>query len=240
MKGIFGELSFLMLVGVIAMITMVIAFLYLKVHVTGVAVDTDSINRYEEVATTVLSAPVFVDDPTKITQFGPKNPDTRDKKTINCFQGDGPEGAHSNVNTEVCTKYLSFFYSKFKDMNGQPVMSSPGYIVRDPKNQYAFLGFIDNLKTSLPSDCYSLSFEDKGASADALTPPNSQCNLALPKLSKTYPIPVFLLAGPDVLDQVLKIGNTITKSDNLLVTWPKYGTNFAWTPGSAASGGGTP
>lgn len=220
MKGIIGELPLLMLVGLIAMITVVVAFLYLKVHITGIAVDTNSINRYQEIPTTILADSVFIEDKAPISAFGKDNPDSRPKKEINCFRGDGPAGAHQEINKEVCTKRLSFFYTKYANDLGEPALSST------PTD------FKNNLNLVLPTNCYSISFSSNGVKIDQYLDDSGDCNLNLPKIDKTYPIPVFLSGEAKVADQVLKIGNSLTRGEELLVTWPKYGTNFRFPGGS--------
>jgi len=57
-KGALFGLPFFMIIGLIVVVSAWLFFIFFKVHITSIAVDVDSINRYQEVPTTLLGASV--------------------------------------------------------------------------------------------------------------------------------------------------------------------------------------
>lgn len=241
-KGL-GAIAFFLIIGLLAVVSTWIFFTFFKVQVIGIAVDVNSINRYQEIPTTVLADVLYFEDGNKATVDG-KTPDTRPKGGINCFQGDGPAGAHEVVadrNRVVCTKPAAFFFEKYANKeaysnsdtkstnsNNNPksdVLLLSDQIMNNPSTEA--VNFKNNLFASFPVGCFKLlfTFDKKQISDGGVMQPLTQCNLDQPKLNENYPIPIFT-NEPNVGAQVLKIGNSVTNGESLLLTWPKYGTKF--------------
>jgi hypothetical protein len=220
-KGFVG-LPLMMLVSMIAVISVILFFLFFKIHLTSLITDVDSINRYQEIPTTILSSYVLVGD--SGDKSDSLNRDTSPKEKINCFDGDGPAGRHG-PNEELCTKRLSIFFSKESSSVGEPVISANGDSLI-----YGLDQFKNNLRMSLPTRCFAVAFSKSGEASD-LTDAfqdtgDAGCNMKSLKINQKSPIPVMRGSEPGVLYNVLSIGSNPTSGDAVLVTWPRYDVRF--------------
>lgn len=131
-RGI-AQIPFFFLIGLFLIISTFIFFVLFKVHITSVAVDVDSINRYQEIPTTLLGSTLFLEE--------------------DCFKGDGPAGPHEieDFNRKMCTKHLAFYYTKLANGAGKEVLSATTGNAGELTN---------NIKTSLPLNCYKIAFQD--------------------------------------------------------------------------------
>lgn len=184
-KGI-AFIALFLIVGVVLMISGLMFFLNFKVHITSIAVDVDSINRYQEVPTAILGLTAFAND-TEDQDFGPDKPDLRNKEKINCFNGNGIAGSHE-PNADLCTKHLAFYFSKISSEKGDVLFSNPeevdtqsGLLIAGvpfdleeilwPEKTYPQLYVVkNNIRASLPTWCYKIGIEVDGAEIDKLDP----------------------------------------------------------------------
>lgn len=213
----------MMLVGMIAVISVILFFMFFKIHLTSLVTDVDSINRYQEIPTTILSSHVLVGD---AEAYPPDElgRDRRPKEKINCFEGDGPAGKHS-PDSELCRKRLSLFFSKESNGLGLPIMDdysdSVGYGIDD---------FKKDLRLALPTRCFSVALSKLQKASDSddtfLDEGDAGCNMKSPKINQKSPIPVMTGAEPSVLYNILEIGSNPTSGDAVLVTWPRYDVRF--------------
>lgn len=183
-KGL-GTIALFLIVGLILTVSAWVFFIFFKIHVTSIAVDVDSINRYQEIPTTFLGITTFVEGEEKMTAFG-ENPDNRDKKKINCFDGDGPAGSHP-PNADLCRKHLAFYMAKTANSVGRPLFSSQveryagsglpsgldliilaGQLISPPPNFPTLSAIKNNIRASLPESCYKISIESSGKEIDKL------------------------------------------------------------------------
>lgn len=174
------------LIAVIIVITGWLFLAFFKVHLTNIIVDVDSINRYQEIPTTLLGISTFVEDEERQKSFGEKNPDKRDKKKINCFDGDGLAGSHP-PNVDLCRKHLAFYLTKTANSASKPVLSSPtgggaGPVLPGILDLVIWLGQVtslptdfptlsivkNNIRASLPQLCYKIAVENAGQEIDKL------------------------------------------------------------------------
>lgn len=209
MKGI-GAVFFLLLIGVIAMVSVWLFFIFFKVHVTGIAIDVESINRYQEIPTVLLSSTLY------------------EKRKESCSPGDGPAGEHS-LNDYLCKKNLAFYYMRSKATN-QPIVGD----TEETKD------FLNNIKVSLPLYCYRIdlkeaedtqTFIDGKESLNLLrvrgAPTSISCNINQPKINEKYPIPTFSVGGITfIAEQILLIGSSTTTSERSISNWPFYNVEF--------------
>lgn len=235
-KG-FAAIAFFMLIGLFVVISALVFFLTFKVHITSLAVDVISVNRYQEIPTTVLATGVTMD------QYDDE------KGEVQCFTGNGPANTHDPVK-DLCTKTVPILFSK-------KVNEFPIYILEDKKESLTGLPlpatdalnlFRDNLRSALPIDCYEYSFEYVGTEAavegrgrnevekpkpfsDTLTPRNDFFKLGCgdddsPKIRERYPIPIIIGNEPAVADQLMLIKSSSTDGEGFLVTWPRFDSQF--------------
>lgn len=202
-KGLVLSVALFMIAGLILVISAWIFFVGFKVHLTSLAVDADSINRYQEIPTTALLSSFFVSE--------------------SCFKGNGPLGEHG-ANHELCTKGLAFFLTReLNDLSKTKLEDT-----NSDEGRYPISAFREDLKLSLPSECYDISFEHEGAKSTLMMDAGvigSNCNLAQPKLKERYPVPVFF-GGPSVAQHVITIGTSLTSGQEILVNWPRYELDF--------------
>lgn len=249
-KGL-GSVALFMIAALLVIVSVWIFFIFFKVHVTSIAVDVDSVNRYQEIPTTFLANTLRIKSQAEsslgedIAKLKEKCEASQAQRRLrecdmlldlesgkgNCFVGNGPAGPH-NPNDWLCTKNLVFYYTKLANSVGEKVLSG-GQAAGDLKN---------NLRLSLPNFCYdysikSVKFPDGADSLEHRG--DSACDTKTnPKLSESYPLPVFESGAPSVIEQLLTIGSTVTGGEGLLVTWPRYGTCFDFN-GECESGGGS-
>lgn len=269
-KGV-AWIAIFFLIAIIVVITGWLFFAFFKVHITSILVDVDSINRYQEIPTTLLGISTFVEDEEKQKSFDENNPDKRDKTKINCFNGDGPAGAHP-PNIDMCRKHLTFYLAKTANSVGKPVLSSPtgrdagpvlpgvldlviwlGKVTSPPPNFPTLSLIKNNVRASLPESCYKISIENAGKEIDKLDPYSDlpddlgsgknqlietkfakDCGLDSPKINEPYPLPILFNGDPTLAVQRLLIYSSVTSSERVLVTWPRYSTNFVFGGGSSS------
>lgn len=261
-KGV-AWMPIFILIAIIVVITGWLFFAFFKVHITSILVDVDSINRYQEIPTTVLAAVLRVPTQDELTisdncktfddllfkqeciglkQFSGGvqkiQQGTGKEISINCFNGNGLAGPHK-PNDELCTKIVAFYFAKYANGVGIPILSEEtekvflGYSKVSAAPQLGDLKlFKNNLKASLPLSCYKVSFEE-GVEDSLDTLKGCQG----PKLNEIYTIPIFLNGNAKVAKQILRIDSSYTQTEKVLLTWPRYNTDFFFG-GSGSSGGG--
>lgn len=264
MKAVAFGIGLFLLIGFITIVSAFLFSIFFKVHLTNIVVDVDSINRYQELPTTVLGLNVFLEDMEPFEGGrGPDNPDTRDRRLIHCFNGNGPQGSHA-TNDDLCRKNLALYYNKFsnEDSGGVPIGGPVLTPERDEEvcsiNIFADTDFCNSdridkleylhnqLKASLPINCYRYSFERGGIKeylGDAIDVLRTDVgegnciesnpeNAVAFKLNEIYPIPVFSKDGPLIASQRLFIGSVSAGNQEDFISWPKYVTDFTFKRGN--------
>lgn len=204
-KGAYFSIAFFFLIGLIVVVSAWLFFIFFKVHITSIAVDVDSINRYQEIPTTLLTTTVYAGDE-------------------KCRKGDGPIGPAEKPNYDLCTKKLPIIFSA-----GGKILSGPESPGVD--GVYTSSEFRNDLELALPENCYSvllksatgedvLKAERRTQRAPAIT---QDCDMKSPRLTETYPIPIFSGGVPAVAEQTITIGST-NQGEEILVRWPRYKT----------------
>ncbi len=245
-KGI-GAIPLFMIVGLVAVISAWIFFIFFKVHITGIAVDIDSINRYQEVPTAVLLISHFIKTKAELdveTCSGQPNspicPAWKDwfkqsggnVNEINCFNGNGPAGSH-NPNEYLCTKRLAFYYNKFANGVGRPILGCSGSSDSECE-LISYTNLRNTIRASLPDGFFRYSFEvgEDDSKSDTLCPAGDKerCSKIDTKsarnfkLNELYPIPIFSGGEPTVASQRLFVESVATNTEKFFVNWPRYST----------------
>jgi hypothetical protein len=214
MKGL-GTIFFFLLIGMLAMVSIWLFFIFFKIHVTGIAIDVNSINRYQEIPTVLLSSTFY------------------ENSADSCHPGDGPAGPHA-LNENLCKKNIAFYYSRSKATD-RPIVNE------DPNNDgiaddVPARDFLNNIRLSLPLYCYKISFRESEEETTLIgretTPRVGRattgitCSINQPKINEIYPMPIFSGGVPSVAEQILLIGSSTTTSDRSISNWPVYDVEF--------------
>jgi hypothetical protein len=204
MKGL-GAIFFVLMAGLLVIVSIWLFFVFFKVHVVGISIDVDSINRYQEVPTMLLTSTLF----------------------------DGKSGSCSNVANEgLCRKGVAFHYMRSKVTGGDvlPENDDSKIFLNDFKVSLPLYCYMigvrdgDGEKVFLDGKSELRSFRTRGVSS-------INCNLNQPKISEVYPIPTFVGGVPSVASQTLLIGSSTTTTDNSIFTWPIYSVEFRFGGG---------
>lgn len=204
MKGI-GAIFFILIVGMIVMVSIWLFFVFFKVHVVGISVDVDSINRYQEIPTMLLSSTLF----------------------------DGDDGSCVNAENEhLCKKSVAFHYMRSKVSGGDVVSKETdagenflnNFRVSLPLYCYR-IDFIDSGVRKIFIDGKKDLSDLRRSRASGIATPN--CGLdGNFKINEAYPIPTFADGVPAVASQMLLIGSSTTTTESSINTWPLYAVDF--------------
>lgn len=253
-KGL-GTVALFLIVGLILTVSAWVFFIFFKIHVTSIAVDVDSINRYQEIPTTILGPTLrivtseenkvvancksledllFKEECIGLKQFSREVQGLQQEETkvIDCFHGNGPAGPHTDKpNDHLCKKLISFYFTKFANGVGHAILSESvvdlplGFSKISPIPQ---TGDVLDFKNNIKASLPDSCYEislEEGV-VDSLAENGGDCSVLNPKINEIYPIPIFLNGKPKVAKQILKIGSSVTGGEGILVTWPRYNTKF--------------
>lgn len=214
-KG-FAAIAFFMLIGLFVVVSALVFFLTFKVHITSLAVDVISVNRYQEIPTTVLATGVPMEQEEQ------------------CFRGNGPDNRHG-PNRDLCTKTVPILFSK--KANGMEIgIFESLNSFRDnlraalPIDCYEYS--FEHLGTETVTEGRGRNEVEKPKLLrDSLSPSGDFFKLGCgdddsPKIKERYPIPIIVGKEPGVADQLLLIKSSSTDGDGFLVTWPRFDSNF--------------
>lgn len=250
-KGV-AWMPIFILIAIIVVITGWLFFAFFKVHITSILVDVDSVNRYQEIPTTVLAAVLRVPTLDELTiidncktyedlffkqecaglkQFSRGvqkiQQGTGNEILINCFNGNGLAGPHK-TNDELCTKIVAFYFAKYANHVGFPILSEKvGETPLSYSKESAVPQTFDlkKFKENLKASLPLSCYKvsfEEGVEDSLGTVDGCQG----PKLNEIYPIPIFLDGKAKVAKQILRIDSSYTQTEKVLLTWPKYNTGF--------------
>lgn len=212
MKGL-GAIFFILMVGMLVIVSIWLFFIFFKVHVVGIAIDVDSINRYQEVPTMLLSSTLL------------------DSSSRGCSVGSGVDGAHE-PNDDLCTKSTAFHYMRSKVSDDSVLYGDVKTFVDNIKVSLPLYCYKIEIKENqgegkvLIDGGKSLErFRGKGVSSTG-------CNTNQAKLNEDYPLPTFISGVPSVASQTLTIWSSTTTTDSSIYTWPLYSVEFSFGGGS--------